>query len=94
MKEDIFNVITDCAVNERMDDVLIQNKEYMQIQDKIEKEMQQFDKLNLTKEDSLIVDRLISFHTESGALYGRMTYKQGFKDCISLLKEINLIKIS
>lgn len=32
-----------------------------------------FEELNLDKEQRLIVDRLVSLHTESGALYGRVT---------------------
>lgn len=34
-----------------------------------------FEELNLDKEQRLIVDRLVSLHTESGALYGRVTYQ-------------------
>ncbi len=94
MVEDIFDIVTECAVNERMDDIMLQNQDYMEIQIKIEEQMRQLDELNLNKEQSLIVDRLISSHNESGSLYGRMTYKQGFKDCISLLQEINLIRAS
>lgn len=39
-----------------------------------------FEELNLDKEQRLIVDRLVSLHTESGALYGRVTYQQRCRD--------------
>jgi len=40
----------------------------------------------------LIVDRIFTSYNESGALYGRMTYKRGMRDCASLLVEMGLIK--
>ena len=91
-EKDIFEIITEYSVNERMDNILLQNEEYREIQNKIEKQIEQFNELNLNSEQRLVVDRLISIHIESGALYGRMTYKQGFRDCISLLQKVDLIK--
>lgn len=92
-EKDIFEIITEYSVNERMDNILLQNEEYREIQNKIEKQIEQFNELNLNSEQRLVVDRLISIHIESGALYGRMTYKQGFRDCVSLLQKLDLIKI-
>lgn len=89
-EKDIFEIITEYSVNERMDNILLHNEEYREIQNKIEKQIEKFNELNLNSEQRLVVDRLISIHIESGALYGRMTYKQGFRDCVSLLKKINL----
>lgn len=39
-------------------------------------------------------DRLVCTYTENGTHYGRMTYRQGFRDCILLLGELDLIKAS
>ena len=92
MEKSIFDVVVDCSVNERMDNQLLQDKEYIRIQDKITEQREQFDKLNLTKKQCQIVDRLLSAHTESGAVYGKMAYKQGFRDCAALLLEMKLLK--
>lgn len=92
MGSNIFNIMADYSINEGMDSILLQNEEYMEMQNKIEEQMMQFDKLNLTKEQCLVVDRLISAHTESGAIYGKMAYKQGFQDCAALLLEMKLLK--
>ena len=92
MEKSLFDVVVDCSVNERMDSQLLQDKEYIRIQDKIAKQREQFNKLNLTKEQCQIVDRLLSAHTESGAVYGKMAYKQGFRDCAALLFEMKLLK--
>ena len=94
MKKNIFDIITEYAVNERLDNVLLQNAEYIKIQNKIEEQRAQFDKLNLSKEECLIVDRLLSAYTESGAIYGKMTYRQGIQDCVELMTEMRLLKVS
>lgn len=52
----------------------------------------EFDALCLPKEQRLVVDRLLTSYNESGAHYGKMTYQQGFRDCVSLLLEIGMIR--
>lgn len=92
MKKTIFDVMAGYSVNEGMDNLLLQNEEYIKIQDKIEEQIMQFDQLNLTKEQRLVVDRLISAYTECGAVYGKLAYRQGFRDCAELLLEMGLLK--
>ena len=92
MERNIFAAMADYSINEGMDSLLLQNEEYIKIQDKIAEQRAQFDKLNLSKEQCLIVDRLLSAHTESRAVYGKMAYRQGFQDCAALLLEMKLIK--
>ncbi len=94
MESNIFDVITDYSVNEGMDGILRKNEEYIKMQQKMDKQIERFDSLNLTKEQRLVVDRLVSSHIESGALYGKMTYRKGFRDCASLLQAMGLIKAS
>ena len=92
MGSNIFEIMADYSINEGMDSILLQNEEYIEMQNKIEEQIIQFDKLNLTKEQCLVIDRLISAHTESGAVYGKMAYKQGFQDCAALLLKMKLLK--
>ena len=92
MKKSIFDIMEEYSINEGLDNILLQDEEYIKIQDKIDEQREQFDKLNLTKEQCLVVDRLLSVHTESGAIYGKMAYRQGFQDCAALLLEMKLIK--
>ena len=94
MKKNIFDIITEYAVNEGLDNILLQSAEYIKIQNKIEEQRALFDKLNLSKEECLIVDRLLSSYTESGAVYGKVAYKQGIQDCVELLNEMRLLKVS
>lgn len=92
MEKSIFDVMADCSVNERMDDLLLRDERYREIQDKIEEQREKFYELHPTKEQCRIVDRLLSSHTESGAVYGKMAYRQGFRDCAALLLEMKLLK--
>ncbi len=92
MKKSIFNIMEEYSINEGLDNISLQDEEYIKIQNKIEEQRVQFDKLNLTKEQCLIVDQLLSAHTESGAVYGKLAYRQGFRDCAALLLEMKLIK--
>lgn len=93
-EKNIFEVVTDYSVNERINEILLEDEQYQDIQRQIDNQIGLFDGLNLDKEQKLIVDRLVSLHTESGALYGRMTYQQGCRDCVALLQAMNLIKAS
>lgn len=92
MDKNIFDVITEYAINERLNDILQQDSEYQRVQHEMDELIEKFHELNLPKEQCLLVDRLVSSHTECGALYGRVTYQAGFRDCVSLLLEIGLIK--
>lgn len=92
MEKNIFEAITEYAVNEGINCIIQQNDEYKQIQKKIDDLTNEFDKLGLPKEQRLIVDRLLTSYNESGAFYGKMTYQQGFRDCAALLVEIGMIK--
>lgn len=93
-EKNIFDIIRDHSINDGLDEIMLQNEEYIQIQKKISKQADQLDRQDFTKEQHLLIDRLVSAHTESGAFYGKMTYKQGFRDCASLLWEMNLIRAS
>ena len=92
MRKSIFEVITEYAVNEGLSDTLQQDNKYMQIQKKLDDLTREFDALELSKEQRLLVDKLISSYNENGAYYGAICYQQGFRDCALLLVEIGMIK--
>ncbi len=92
MDKNIFEILTDNALNERFDNIILQDEQYQKIQNEIRDSTSKFDELNLPKEQRLIVDRLISSHTESGCYYGRIAYQRGIRDCALLLREMELIK--
>lgn len=80
-ERNVFEVITDYSVNEQINQVLLGDKQYQDIQRQIDDQIELFEGLHLDKGQRLIVDRMLSLHIESGALYGRMTYQLGCRDC-------------
>lgn len=94
MKKSVFDIIAGYSVNEGMDNSLLQSEDYIRIQNKIYEHTERLGQLNLSESQNLAVDKLINCHIESGALYGAMTYKQGFRDCVELLREVSLLKVS
>lgn len=92
MDKNIYEILIENATNEYMDSVLLHDDEYQKIQDKISGLTEQIDKFDLSKEQRLIMDRLISTYTASGCCYGRIAYQQGIRDCALLLRKMELIK--
>ena len=92
MERNIFEILTENAINERLDNILLHDEGYRKVQKKIDRLIEEFDKLELPKEQRLIINRLIAFYTESGCCYGRITYQQGIKDCVFLLRKMRLIR--
>ena len=71
---------------------MLKDEEYIKIQKEIDEQIKRYKQKRLTKEQCLAVDRLVSAYTASGACYGRVAYRQGFHDCVSLVQEMRLIK--
>ncbi|MCH5250953.1 MAG: hypothetical protein J1E98_13520 [Lachnospiraceae bacterium] len=90
----IFDIITKNLINERLDKTILNNAEYIKIQKKKSECYKKFERLNLVHNERIIIDRLICANTECGSCYGELMYKQGFYDCVSLFKELGLIKTS
>jgi hypothetical protein len=92
MERDVFEILMENAVNERLDDILLENEEYSQIQAKVCSMSGRLDDFGFSKEQRSFIDDLMCANTESGCCYGKATYRQGFRDCAALLWEMGLIK--
>lgn len=93
-EDNVFETITDYTVNERMIEILLADKQYQEVQDQIASQTILFEELHLGKEQWTVIDSLLSLYTKSGAVYGRATYQQGYRDCVALLQAMDLIKDS
>lgn len=91
-KKSPFDVIAGYSVNEGLGEALRQNEAYIAVQKKIDEQTALLDGQNLTREQRQMIDGLVDAYTENGALYGRVTYQKGFRDCGSLLWEMGLIR--
>lgn len=94
MDSNIFEILTEHALNERLDEIVLRDVQYRESQDEINRSLEQFRELGLSGEQQLIIDQLISAHTKSGSCYGRAAYQQGIRDCAALLCEMGLLKVT
>lgn len=92
MDKDIFEILTEQALNERFGSIVLEDAQYQGAQQEIDKAIEQYSALGLPGEQKFIVDKLISAHTKSGSCYARAAYQQGIRDCASLLWEMRLLK--
>lgn len=88
----IFDIIVEQFIKERLDDIMMQDTEYIKLQDKLWKEKERFDRLNLTETQHSIAEKLIAIYIKVIELYGKKAYGQGFQDCVSMLQEIGVIR--
>ena len=88
----VFDTIVEQFINERLDDIMMQDTEYVGLQDELWKEKERFDRLDLSEEQRSVVEKLISIHIKAIELYGKNAYGQGFRDCVSMLQEIGVIR--
>lgn len=77
--------------NEHLDTILAKDTECIKIRQKMSKQFAKLNKLKLTRKQSKAVDELLTTYNEENARCCRIIYEQGFKDCISLLKEMGII---
>ena len=90
--ESILDLITEHATNERLDNIILNDEKYISIQAEMDKLTEELDSLSLTQRQKTTVNDLIAANVASGCYYTRAAYQQGFKDCVSLLRQIGGIR--
>lgn len=84
-KDEMINLLTEYATNERLDSLVLQNTEYVSIRKKTTSIMEELEKLDSSKEIQKLIDRYDSATYEAAALYANFAYKQGLKDMFNLV---------
>lgn len=69
-----------------LEEVLQKDERYQKKSKETRRKIEEIDKLGLGKEEWLIIDRALSATNERCAEYGRVSYRQGFLDALSLIK--------
>lgn len=92
MQKNIFELLTECATNDRLDSIAFNNEGFRQSQEEIEKASREVQAHGFSDEQDQLIDCLVSAHALQEYRYIRLAYQQGFKDCSSLLQEIGLLK--
>lgn len=92
MENGILKVLVKKMTGERFENIVSAEKEYKRRSEKIEMLSEQLRRQELTKEQRLAVDRLLSANNECNFRYSELAYIQGMKDTVAMLKELDLIK--
>lgn len=91
--KDVFEIIVEQFVSERLDDIMMQDSEFVKLQDVIWKEKEKFNQLDISESQHQMLEDLISLHIKVIELYSKKAYGQGLMDCVSLLQKIGVIRI-
>lgn len=92
MEDTILKLLVKKMTGERFENIVSAEKEYKRRSEKIEMLSEQLRRQELTKEQRLAVDRLLTANNECNFRYSELAYIQGMKDAVAMLKELDLIK--
>lgn len=91
MESDVLDIMTESLTSERLDSIVMKNTSYLELMREIERLNELINESDFTNDQKLLIDELVSAHEASANYYNRLVYQQAYKDCISLLKEIDLL---
>lgn len=93
MSKSILDMISKKLLNERLDDVLLSNPEYVETMDEIDRLTEKVKDCSFNEEEQRAVKELISAYLTQNACYSRFAYQQGLKDASVLMLELGLVKL-
>lgn len=76
---------------EHLDEVQFGDAECIRLNREMEKKFKKLSRANLTRKQDRAVDELLTIYNEENSWCCKLLYRQGFIDCVSLLKEIGVI---
>lgn len=74
-------------VEHALKDILEKDEKYRQVNEMTKQRIKEIDKIELSQGEWETIDRALSATNERSAEYGRVAYRQGFLDAVSLLKK-------
>lgn len=90
MEDKIIDIIYQYS-NLRFDDILSGDKDYKNAHNQLNEKLKKVNKLKLSEKKSKTIDELLTAYNEESSCACRLIYRQGFIDCVSLLKETGVI---
>ena len=72
-------------VEHALKDVLEKDEQYRQVNKMTKQKIKEIDRIELSQSEWKIIDRALSATNERSSEYGRVAYRQGFLDALSLL---------
>lgn len=83
--------ILDSLMSERMEvleDIANGDEEYQAVRKELLEAFKKLDQMGLTDDQRAVVDDVVSKVNRSGAVYGKIAFKQGLKDGAKLMSEL------
>ncbi len=87
-KDEIINLLTENAMSERLDKLILHNTKYIEISEKVHSLLEELEKIDSSKSVQSTIDRYDSAVHEESALYAYFTYQQGLKDMFNLIMSL------
>ena len=89
--KDAYQVLVEHLMNERLDRIASQDKEFSAISEKLDEVLEQYHELGLSEKDAGVIDRIFELYASQCAKYTECAYRQGMEDSVQLLKEMGVI---
>ena len=87
-KDEMINLLTENALNERLDKLILQNTKYIEIREKVHSLLDELERIDSSKSVQSTIDKYDSAVHEESALYAYFTYQQGLKDMFNLIMSL------
>lgn len=87
MKQEILDIL----MNERMEaleNIANGDEEYQTVRKEQMEAFKKLEQVGLTDDQKAVIDDIISIVNRSGAVYGKIAFKQGLKDGARLMSEL------
>ena len=88
-KDSIFALLLNHA-GEHLDAVQFGDEEWIRLNREMDKKFKKLSQAKLTKKQDRAVDELLTIYNAENSWCCKLLYRQGFIDCVSLLKEIGV----
>lgn len=87
MDKHVLDIIIENLTNERLDEIVRSVEEYRQAEEETDKTISVLEGM-LDKEQNKALDRYLSAENHRAAVYTEISYKQGMKDLVSLVRAL------
>lgn len=87
MKEEILNILV-CERMEAIENIASEDEEYQTVRKEQMEAFGKLEQMGLTDDQRAVIDDIVSKANASGAVYGKIAFKQGLKDGAKLMSEL------
>ena len=90
--ERLLDILLNFRTVKALDIALEKSSTYQEALKQQDRVYERLEKAGLSKEQAIIVERVISAVTHCGAIYGKVAYRLGMQDGVRLIGELKKIK--